>query len=142
MARVLENGPPGNGPEKGERERDAAADGESGPFSPDFNVASEARFHPRADGLTSAVRLHCDGTYELFRATSAAASAGTTAARRRDGGLSDRCFAARGARVTHVDCAFDHVIEYFRNDLTRSKNRDGIARHLAQFELVERAAKQ
>ncbi len=43
--------------------------------------------------------------------------------------------------VTHVACAFDHVIESFRNDLFPGyKTREGVdADLLAQFPLVERA---
>jgi 5'-3' exonuclease len=44
--------------------------------------------------------------------------------------------------VTHVACAFDHVIESFRNDLFSGyKTGEGIEPELwAQFELAERAA--
>jgi 5'-3' exonuclease len=45
--------------------------------------------------------------------------------------------------VTHVACAFDHVIESFRNDLYPGyKTGDGVPRELmAQFPLAERAAR-
>ncbi len=45
--------------------------------------------------------------------------------------------------VTHVACAFDHVIESFRNDLFDDyKTSDGVPEELlAQFPLAERAAR-
>jgi 5'-3' exonuclease len=85
-----------------------------------------------------------DGTYELFRAYYGAPSA--TAPDGREVG------AARGLMrsllallaapdVTHVACAFDHVIESFRNTLFDGyKTSDGVPRDLlAQFTLAERA---
>jgi len=84
-----------------------------------------------------------DGTYELFRAYYGAPSA--TAPDGREVG------AARGLMrsllsllvspdVTHVACAFDHVIESFRNDLFDGyKTSQGVPRDLmAQFPLAER----
>ena len=84
-----------------------------------------------------------DGTYELFRAYYGAPSA--TGPDGREVG------AARGLMrsllsllvspdVTHVACAFDHVIESFRNDLFEGyKTSQGVPRELlAQFTLAER----
>ena len=92
------------------------------------------------------MRVHLvDGTYELFRA-----HFGAPSARGRDG---REVGATRGflrsmlsllaePGVTHVACAFDHVIESFRNGLYPGyKTADGVpAELLAQFELAERAA--
>ncbi len=49
----------------------------------------------------------------------------------------------RDANVTHVACAFDHVVESFRNDLFAGyKTGEGIAPDLLeQFPLAERAAR-
>jgi len=91
------------------------------------------------------VRLHLvDGTYELFRSYF-----GAPPARDRDG---REVGATRGLMrsmlsllaepgVTHVACAFDHVIESFRNDLYAGyKTGEGLAPDLlGQFELAERA---
>ena len=84
-----------------------------------------------------------DGTYELFRAYYGAPSA--TGPDGREVG------AARGLmrsllallaspEVTHVACAYDHVIESFRNGLFEGyKTSDGVPRELlAQFPLAER----
>jgi len=84
-----------------------------------------------------------DGTYELFRAYYGAPSA--TGPDGREVG------AARGLMrsllsllvspdVTHVACAFDHVIESFRNGLFDGyKTSQGVPRELlAQFTLAER----
>jgi 5'-3' exonuclease len=93
------------------------------------------------------VKLHIvDGTYELFRcyygAPPAQDASGT------------ECGAIRGLLhtlisllsqdgVTHVACAFDHVIESFRNDLFPGyKTGDGVPRELMdQFPVAERAAR-
>jgi 5'-3' exonuclease len=89
------------------------------------------------------VKVHLvDGTYELFRAHFGAPPA--TAA---DG---SQVGAARGLLrtllallaspgVTHVACAFDHVIESFRNDLYPGyKTSEGVPPELlAQFPLAE-----
>jgi 5'-3' exonuclease len=90
------------------------------------------------------VKVHLvDGTYELFRAYYGAPSA--TGPDGREVG------AARGLmrsllsllvspEVTHVACAFDHVIESFRNDLFEGyKTSQGVPHDLlAQFTLAER----
>jgi 5'-3' exonuclease len=89
------------------------------------------------------VKLHLvDGTYELFRAYF-----GAPPARAADG---TEVGAARGLlrtllallaspEVTHVACAFDHVIESFRNDLYPGyKTSEGVPPDLlAQFPLAE-----
>jgi 5'-3' exonuclease len=93
------------------------------------------------------VQVHLiDGTFELFRAYFAvpksqnAAGAEVGAAR----GLL-RSFAALlgSGEVTHVACAFDHVIESFRNELFDGyKTGDGIEPELfSQFELAERVTR-
>ena len=87
-----------------------------------------------------------DGTFELFRAFFAVPPAQTTAgvevgAAR---GLM-RSFAALlgTGEVTHVACAFDHVIESFRNELFDGyKTGDGIEPSLySQFGLAERVTR-
>jgi 5'-3' exonuclease len=92
------------------------------------------------------VRLHLvDGTYELFRsyfgAPRAASPQGTEVGAVR--GLLRSLYALlREDGVSHVACAFDHVIESFRNRLFDGyKTGEGVpAELLAQFELAERAA--
>jgi 5'-3' exonuclease len=90
------------------------------------------------------VKVHLlDGTYELFRAYYGGPPA------RNEAGVEVgaartllRSFATLldDPGVTHVACAFDHVIESFRNDLFDGyKTGDGIEPELfAQFELAER----
>jgi 5'-3' exonuclease len=93
------------------------------------------------------VEVHLiDGTFELFRAffavppSKAASGAEVGAAR----GLL-RGFAAllASGKVTHVACAFDHVIESFRNGLFEGyKTGEGIDPDLySQFELAERVTR-
>jgi 5'-3' exonuclease len=92
------------------------------------------------------VKVHLvDGTYELFRAFY-----GAPPARGPDGrevGATRGLLLSLGALVTrdgarHVACAFDHVIESFRNDLFAGyKTGEGVpAELMAQFPLAERAA--
>ncbi|HSB61553.1 MAG TPA: 5'-3' exonuclease H3TH domain-containing protein [Vicinamibacteria bacterium] len=91
-------------------------------------------------------RVHLvDATYELFRA-----HFGAPPARGRDGsevgatrGFLRSMLALLGEDgVTHVACAFDHVIESFRNRLFDGyKTGEGVPEDLmAQFPLAERAA--
>jgi 5'-3' exonuclease len=92
------------------------------------------------------VKVHLvDGTYELFRAYFGAPEAkspsgievGATL------GLMRSLLALlREDGVTHVGCAFDHVVESFRNDLYAGyKTAEGVPEDLlAQFPLAERAA--
>lgn len=86
-----------------------------------------------------------DGTYELFRSYFGAPKA-TTAAGMEVGatrGILRSLFAlVREPGLTHVACAFDHVIESFRNELFAGyKTSAGVPDDLlAQFELAERAA--
>jgi 5'-3' exonuclease len=86
-----------------------------------------------------------DGTYELFRSYFGAPKA-TTAAGIEVGatrGILRSLYAlVREPGVTHVACAFDHVIESFRNDLFAGyKTSAGVPADLmAQFPLAERAA--
>ncbi|HKH74430.1 MAG TPA: 5'-3' exonuclease H3TH domain-containing protein [Vicinamibacterales bacterium] len=91
------------------------------------------------------MRIHLvDGTYELFRAYFGAPKATGTnglevGATR--GILWSMLSLLREDRVTHVACAFDHVIESFRNELFAGyKSSEGVpADLLAQFSLAERA---
>jgi 5'-3' exonuclease len=92
------------------------------------------------------MRIHLvDGTYELFRAYYGAPKAtghsGTEVGATR-GILRSLLALLREPGVTHVACAFDHVIESFRNDLfDRYKTSEGVdAALMAQFPLAERAA--
>lgn len=86
-----------------------------------------------------------DGTYELFRSFFGApprlAPDGREVGATR-GLLYSLLALFRSDGVTHVACAFDHVIESFRNDLYPGyKTGEGVpAELLAQFPLAERAA--
>jgi len=90
------------------------------------------------------MKLHVvDGTYELFRAHFGAPPAtgldGAAAGATR--GLLHTLLALLASPdVTHVACAFDHVIESFRNDLYDGyKTSEGVPPELlAQFPLAER----
>ncbi len=86
-----------------------------------------------------------DGTYELFRAyyglPSIKAPDGREVAATR--GLIQTLLALlRQEDATHLACAFDHVVESFRNDLFDGyKTGDGVPEDIkSQFELAERAA--
>jgi 5'-3' exonuclease len=93
------------------------------------------------------MKLHLvDGTYELFRAYYGAP--GTTGPDGREVGatrslLRSLLFLLSEPEVTHVACAFDHVIESFRNDLFPGyKTGEGIEPALlAQFPLAEQASR-
>jgi 5'-3' exonuclease len=85
-----------------------------------------------------------DGTYELFRAYYAVPSAKNEAGAEVGAvrGLSRSMLALlREPGVSHVGCAFDHVIESFRNHLFAGyKTGEGIDPNLwSQFELAEEA---
>src|SRR5262245_44538868 len=89
------------------------------------------------------MRVHLiDATYELFRAFYGAPRK-TNAAGREVGGavglLRSLVVLLRAPEVTHVACAFDHVIESFRNELFPGyKTSDGVDPELlAQFDLAE-----
>src|SRR5882672_9746128 len=91
-------------------------------------------------------RIHLvDGTYELFRAHFGAPGAlgldGSEVGATR-GILRSLLSLLREDGVSHVACAFDHVIESFRNDLFDGyKTGEGVpAELMAQFPLAERAA--
>jgi 5'-3' exonuclease len=91
------------------------------------------------------VRIHLvDGTYELFRAyfgaPKATGSNGLEVGATR-GLLWSMLSLLREDRVTHVACAFDHVIESFRNTLFPGyKSSEGVPEDLlAQFPMAERA---
>jgi 5'-3' exonuclease len=87
-----------------------------------------------------------DGTYELFRAFYGAPGK-TGAGGREVGGtcalMRSLMYMCADREVTHVACAFDHVIESFRNDLfVGYKTGAGIDPALyGQFELAERATR-
>ena len=94
-----------------------------------------------------AVQVHLvDGTYELFRSYYGAPPA--TAPDGREVGAVRGLLASLGSLlrepgVTHVACAFDTVIESFRNDLFAGyKTGAGVDPDLmAQFPLAERASR-
>jgi len=93
------------------------------------------------------VRIHLvDGTYELFRAYFGAPKA--TGANGLEVGatrgiLWSMLSLLREDRVTHVACAFDHVIESFRNELFAGyKSSEGVPEDLLlQFPIAERATR-
>ena len=92
------------------------------------------------------MKIHLvDGTYELFRAHFAMppmqAPDGRTVSAVR-GLLRTLLVLLRQEDVSHVGCAFDHVVESFRNKMFAGyKTGEGIPEELlAQFELAERAA--
>jgi 5'-3' exonuclease len=85
-----------------------------------------------------------DGTYELFRAHFGApptAAPDGRAVGATLGIMRSLLGLLREPDVTHVACAFDHVIESFRNDLFPGyKTSEGVPEDLlAQFDLAERA---
>jgi 5'-3' exonuclease len=92
------------------------------------------------------VNVHLvDGTFELFRAYYAVPPRKN--AQNREVGAARALFASlvrliKDERVTHIACAFDHVIESFRNDLFDGyKTGDGIDPPLLeQFEVAERVS--
>jgi 5'-3' exonuclease len=93
------------------------------------------------------VKIHLvDGTYELFRAyfgvPSAKSTAGVEVGATR-GLLNTLLSLIRQRDVSHIACAFDTVIESFRNELYSGyKTGDGVDPELlAQFELAERAGR-
>jgi len=84
-----------------------------------------------------------DGTYELFRAhygAPPAVGADGAAAGATRGLLHTLLALLASPGVTHVACAFDHVIESFRNDLYEGyKTSEGVPPELlAQFPVAER----
>ena len=92
------------------------------------------------------MKIHLvDGTYELFRAHFAMppmqAPDGRTVSAVR-GLLRTLLVLLRQEDVSHDGCAFDHVVESFRNKMFAGyKTGEGIPEELlAQFELAERAA--
>lgn len=86
-----------------------------------------------------------DGTYELFRAYFAvpARRFGDVEVGATRGLLSTLLALVSRPEVTHVACAFDHVIESFRNDLFAGyKTGSGLPEELtSQFPLAEDAAR-
>ena len=93
----------------------------------------------------SPVKLYLvDGTYELFRsyfgAPPASAPDGRPIGAVR-GLVQSLLVLLRDESVTHVACAFDHVIESFRNDLFDGyKTGEGVPEDLlSQFDLAEEA---
>ena len=85
-----------------------------------------------------------DGTYELFRSYFALppiqAPDGRPVSAVR-GIVQSLLYLMREESVTHIGCAFDHVVESFRNDMFSGyKTGEGTPEDLlAQFELAERA---
>ncbi|HEY7188490.1 MAG TPA: 5'-3' exonuclease H3TH domain-containing protein [Vicinamibacterales bacterium] len=85
-----------------------------------------------------------DGTYELFRsyfgAPKATSPSGVEVGATR-GIIRSLYSLVREDQVTHVACAFDHVIESFRNDMYAGyKTSAGVPEDLlSQFSLAERA---
>jgi 5'-3' exonuclease len=97
-----------------------------------------------ANGL--GVKIHVvDGTYELFRAWFGAPNALDSSGREvgaTRGLLNSLNALLRDENVSHIACAYDHVIESFRNQLFGGyKTGEGLPAELTlQFELAERAA--
>jgi 5'-3' exonuclease len=91
------------------------------------------------------MKIHLiDGTYELFRAYYAMPSIQAPDGRQVGavrGLLQSMLALLRQEEATHLGCAFDHVVESFRNDMFAGyKTGAGIpADLLAQFEVAERA---
>src|SRR5215207_10344076 len=91
------------------------------------------------------MRIHLvDGTYELFRSHFGAPSRKAPDGREVGatlGLLNSLLALLTKSGATHVACAFDHVIESFRNDLFPAyKTSAGVASDLlAQFALAEEA---
>src|SRR5690348_14738933 len=91
------------------------------------------------------MKIHLvDGTYELFRSYFGAPSKKAPDGREVGatvGLLSSLLALLTRPGVTHVACAFDHVVESFRNDLfPEYKTSQGVAQDLlAQFALAEQA---
>ena len=91
------------------------------------------------------MRIHLvDGTYELFRSFFGAPPKKAPDGREVGatlGLLNSLLALLTKSGATHVACAFDHVIESFRNDLfPRYKTGAGVAKDLlAQFSLAEEA---
>ena len=96
--------------------------------------------------MPGSVKVHLvDGTYELFRAYYGVPPAHDATGRPVGairGILATLLSLLREPGVTHVACAFDHVIESFRNELFDGyKTGEGIDPDLlAQFQPAERAA--
>jgi len=92
------------------------------------------------------MRIHLvDGTYELFRAHYGAPPKKAPDGRQVGatvGLLSSLLTLITKSGATHIGCAFDHVIESFRNDLyPEYKTSEGVDQDLLdQFSLAEQAA--
>ena len=92
------------------------------------------------------MRVHLvDGTYELFRAHYGAPPKKAPDGRQVGatvGLLSSLLILITKSGATHIGCAFDHVIESFRNDLyPEYKTSEGVDQDLLdQFSLAEQAA--
>jgi 5'-3' exonuclease len=88
------------------------------------------------------MRIHLvDGTYELFRSYFGAPPKKTPDGREVGATLNSLLSLLSKSGATHMACAFDHVLESFRNDLfPRYKTSRGVASDLlAQFPLAEEA---
>ena len=87
-----------------------------------------------------------DGTYELFRSHFGAPPRTTPDGRQVgavSGFIASLLALLRDPQVTHVACAFDHIIESFRNELFAGyKSGAGVDQELLdQFPLAERASR-
>jgi 5'-3' exonuclease len=116
----------------------------SNPF-PEGEEALETLF--AREGIRS-MKIHLlDGTYELFRAHHAMPSSIVTPDGRRIGavrGLMQSVLSLlREDDVTHLACAFDHVILSYRNQLYDGykTGEDTPPELLAQFDIAERAVR-
>lgn len=92
------------------------------------------------------MKIHLvDGTYELFRAYFAMPKISSPDGRPVGavrGLIQTLLVLLRQDDVSHVACAFDHVVESFRNDMFDGyKTGEGVSQDLmSQFDLAERAA--
>lgn len=103
------------------------------------------RWMPQAHVRIISMKIHLvDGTYELFRQNFGAPPKKTSDGREVGatlGLLRTLVLLLSDPEVTHLACAFDHVIQSFRNDLFPGyKTGEGVdADLLAQFSLAEEA---
>jgi 5'-3' exonuclease len=117
----------------------------TGDVSPPAGPGPPAGLRRVESHLGVSMKIHLvDGTYELFRSYFGAPSRKSSDGREVGatvGLLRSLFMLASTPGVTHIACAFDHVIESFRNELFPGyKTGAGVAPDLlAQFPLAERA---